>query len=155
MDSSDESVASGHHEARPRRNRVERQQPQHNPILNEEGNIVGWQRFNQDQEPRQGQDQTQAPREERRRKGDTHSKVAETLQLITRELQSMKEEHQQSKIRSPTKSLWLWRASGTPSATSCSIDLPTARASGWAKKFDMSSSWLDTGSDESSIGVWD
>ena len=99
MDSSDESIASGHHEVRPRRNGTEKQQSQHNPILNEEGNIIGWQRVNQDHDLRPGQNPPQEQREDRRRKGDTHSKVAETLQLITRELQSMKEEHQQSKIR--------------------------------------------------------
>lgn len=32
---------------------------------------------------------------------------------------------------------------------------PKANASGWAKKFDINSSWLATGSPSNLIGVWD
>mmetsp|Transcript_29763 Transcript_29763/g.58031 ORF Transcript_29763/g.58031 Transcript_29763/m.58031 type:complete len:222 (-) Transcript_29763:1306-1971(-) len=46
--------------------------------------------------------------------------------------------------RLPEKVLWEIRGSGVPSFLSSSGPLPYARASGWAKKFDMSSSWLVT-----------
>ena len=56
---------------------------------------------------------------------------------------------------SPLNSLWDYRFSGTPSFFKVSRSLPTASASGWAKKFDISSSWLDTGSPSNKIGVCD
>lgn len=44
----------------------------------------------------------------------------------------------------PVKVLCETRCSGTPSARSVAASLPTASASGWAKKLHISSSWLDT-----------
>mmetsp|Transcript_31668 Transcript_31668/g.51111 ORF Transcript_31668/g.51111 Transcript_31668/m.51111 type:complete len:200 (-) Transcript_31668:1211-1810(-) len=56
--------------------------------------------------------------------------------------------------RLPVNTLWGISLAGTFSAFSSSSVLPIARASGWAKKLDISSSWLDTTSPSRLIGFW-